>query len=83
VAGQDHGGWDEAPGEFREAQRKGFHDGIEAARSDFNEHRHPDVERHGSYKHPDVSHADREDYRDGFRRGYDAGMAHMTNGGPR
>ena len=26
---QEQGGWDQPPGEFREVQRKGFHDGVE------------------------------------------------------
>lgn len=33
--------WDAPPAEFREAQRQGFHDGIEGARKDFENHRPP------------------------------------------
>ncbi|WP_158945533.1 hypothetical protein [Granulicella sp. S190] len=80
--GQGPGGWDAPPGEFRDAQRQGFHDGIEGARKDLENHRHPDVNNRDEYRHPSVPHAERRDYRDGFRRGYDTAMAHLLNGGP-
>jgi hypothetical protein len=80
--GQDHGGWEEPPGEFREIQRKGFHDGVEGARKDFDNHRRPDVNNRDEYKHPSVPRGDREDYRDGFRRGYEAGVSHLMLGAP-
>jgi len=78
--GQEHGGWDEPPQEFREAQRKGFHDGVEGARSDFDHHRRPDVERRGEFRHPKVPRDLREDYRDGFRKGYERAMSHLMGG---
>ncbi len=62
--------WDAPPAEFREAQRQGFHDGIEGARKDFENHRPPNVENREDYRHPHVAHFLREDYRDGFRAGY-------------
>lgn len=79
---QEHGGWDQPPGEFREVQRKGFHDGVEGARKDAENHRRPSVENRDEYKHPDVPRGDRHDYREAFRRGYEAGVAHLMNGGP-
>ena len=36
--------WDEPPEEFREAQRKGFHEGVEAARHDFESRSHKDAD---------------------------------------
>ena len=39
---QDHDDWDKPPQEFRDAQRKGFHDGVDAARKDFDHHRRAD-----------------------------------------
>src|SRR6267154_1516231 len=69
--------WDEPPGEFREVQRKGFHDGVEAARSDFERHRHKDADDHERYRHPNVERSLRDDYRDGFRRGYEMAKSHM------
>jgi len=72
-----HGDWDAPPAEFREVQREGFHDGVEGAKKDFDNHRTPDVNNREEYRHPKVSHADRADYREGFRRGYEVAMAHL------
>jgi hypothetical protein len=71
--------WDQPPGEFRDAQRKGFHDGIEGARKDFQNHRPPNVENRDEYRHPSVSHDLRGDYRDGFRAGYERAMSHLNS----
>jgi hypothetical protein len=65
------------PQEFRDIQRQGFHDGIEGARKDFDNHRHPDVNNRDEYRHPHVPPSARDDYREGFRRGYDAGVSHL------
>jgi hypothetical protein len=81
--GYGPGGWDAPPPEFQEIQRKGFHDGIEGARKDFDNHRPPDVSNRDEYRHPPVPRDARRDYRDGFRRGYDAAMHHLMGGGPR
>lgn len=72
-----HGDWDVPPAEFREVQREGFHDGVEGAKKDFDNHRTPDVNNREEYRHPKVSHADRADYRDGFRRGYEVATNHL------
>jgi hypothetical protein len=80
--GQGPGGWDTPPQEFREIQRQGYHDGVEGARKDFDNHRRPDVDNRDEYRHPNVPKDARRDYRDGFRRGYDAAMQHLM-GGPR
>lgn len=77
-----HGDWDTPPAEFREVQREGFHDGVEGAKKDFDNHRTPDVSNREEYRHPKVSHADRADYREGFRRGYEMAMTHLM-GEPR
>jgi len=71
------GGWDTPPGEFREIQRRGFHDGIEGARKDFDNHRAPNVRNREEYRHPSVDASLRDDYREGFRRGYDVAMRHL------
>jgi len=77
---QDHDhDWDAPPPEFRDVQRKGFHDGIEAARRDFDHHRRADADDHDEYRHPHVDHAMRDDYREGFRRGYDVAMHHLMD----
>jgi hypothetical protein len=78
---RDHdGGWDAPPSEFREIQREGFHDGIEGARKDFDNHRPPNVNNRDEYRHPHVKPSARDDYREGFRRGYDAATRHLTGG---
>ncbi len=71
--------WDAPPAEFREAQRQGFHDGIEGARKDFENHRPPNVENREEYRHPHVAHDLRDDYRDGFRAGYERAMSHLNS----
>lgn len=76
-------GWDTPPQELNEIQRQGFHDGIEGARRDFENHRPPDVENRDEFRHPHVPPDVREAYRDGFRRGYRRAMEHlMGEGGP-
>jgi hypothetical protein len=70
-------GWDVPPHEFSEIQRKGFHDGVEGARKDFDHHRPPNVQDRDEYRHPHVDESARDDYREGFRRGYDAAMSHL------
>src|SRR5450432_1938372 len=74
---QEQGGWDAPPSEFRDVQRQGFHDGIEGARKDFDHHRAPNVNGRDEYRHPHVDASLRDDYREGFRRGYDAAMHHL------
>jgi hypothetical protein len=71
-------GWDAPPPEFREIQRQGFHDGIEGAHKDFDNHRPPDVNNRDEYRHPHVPRSARDDYREGFRRGYDVAMHHLV-----
>ena len=80
--GQDHpdhdrGGWDAPPQEFRDIQRQGFHDGIEAGRADIENHRPPKAERTNGFRHPPVPSRDRDEYREGFRHGYDAAFSHF------
>ena len=78
--GQAPGGWDVPPQEFRDIQRQGYHDGVEGARKDVDNHRRPDVNNRDEYRHPHVPASARDDYREGFRRGYDAAIAHLMNG---
>ena len=69
--------WDTPPKEFRDIQRQGFHDGIEGARKDYDNHRRPDVNNRDEYRQPHVPDSAKADYREGFRRGYDAAMDHL------
>jgi hypothetical protein len=74
--------WDAPPAEFREIQRQGFHDGVEGARKDYDNHRYPNVNNRAEYRHPHVPPSARDDYREGFRRGYDVAMNHLLHGAP-
>lgn len=80
----DRGDWDAVPPEFREIERRGFHDGIEGARHDFDNHRRPDPNNRDEFRHPHVDGADRRAYREAFRRGYWVGVRHIygPNYGP-
>jgi hypothetical protein len=78
---QDRGGWDRPDDAWNDIQRRGFHDGIEGARRDAENHRQPDVNNRDEYRHPDnVPPPMRRAYREGFRRGYERGMSHLMNG---
>ena len=76
---RDHD-WNLPPQEFRDIQRQGYHDGIEGARKDYDNHRRPDVNNRDEYRHPHVPESARADYREGFRRGYETAWDHMMNG---
>ncbi len=78
--GQDRGGWDMPPQDLQETQKQGFRDGIEGARKDFDNHRRPDVNNRDEFRHPHVPRAEREAYREGFRRGYEVGVSHLMGG---
>ena len=88
LVAQDRG-WDTVPHEFREAQRRGFQDGLEGARKDQGNHRVPDPNNRDEFRHPPVPREAAEDYRTGFRRGYEVGVKHYyqdapgQGGGPR
>ena len=79
-AQRDSGQWDAPPAEFHDAGRRGFHDGIEAARSDFDNHGQMDARRSPMFRHPPVPEEARHEYREGFMRGYDVSMHHAHEG---
>lgn len=76
---QDHDRWDATPSGYRDAQQRGFHEGVEAARHDYSEHRHADADDHQMYKHPPYEGEARNDFREGFREGYRRAMDHMKH----
>ena len=61
----------EPPQEFHEFGRRGFHDGIEAARRDVNDRRSLDADKQEAFRHPPVPGEFQDEYRHGFQRGYD------------
>ena len=71
--------WDRMPDTYRDAQRQGFHEGIEAARRDYMDHRHADADDHDVFKHPPVEGEARRDFREGFKEGYRRAMDHMKH----
>jgi hypothetical protein len=73
------GRWEDAPSEYRDVQRMGFRDGIEAARRDFDHHSRKDADDHDSYKHPRVERKLVNDYRSAFREGYSRAMHHLKD----
>ncbi len=79
--GQERG-WEEAPREFNEAQRRGFHDGVEGAKRDFGNQRNPDVNNREEYRDPHIERELREVYRESFRRGYEVAASHLWNAPP-
>ena len=77
-------GWDQVPPEFRAAQQRGFRDGVEGARKDFQNHRPPNVQNRDEYRNPHfIPPPDRADYRMGFRRGYEVAVRHIYGPGYR
>jgi hypothetical protein len=78
-----HEPWAAPPAEVQGVQSQGFHDGIEGARKDAENHRPPNVENRDEYRHPPVGHHDREAYRQGFQRGYQVGVEHLMHDGRR
>jgi len=70
-------GWDAPPPELDEVTRHGFHDGIDGARKDYENHRRPDVNNRDEFRHPHLPERDREAYRRGYERGYRAGVDHL------
>lgn len=76
---QDQDRWDRPPDAYRDAQRRGFHEGVEAARRDFADRRHADADDHDVYKHPPVEDSARREFREGFREGYHRAMDHLRH----
>jgi hypothetical protein len=73
--------WTQPPSSYRDdISRRGFHDGIEGARRDFQNHRQPNVNNRDEYRHPSVSGPERRQYRDAFRRGYQTGVQRIYSG---
>ena len=64
------------PPGFGPVAQSGFHDGIEAARRDIRAGYAPDIQRHPRFRNPPIGPP--EEYRRGFRAGYDA----TFRGGP-
>lgn len=78
------GAWEPGPppDNWSEVAHRGFHEGVEAARHDIEAGRPPDPRRHDNFRRPhDVPPDKRDDYRMGFRRGYQMVYEHHGHGG--
>jgi hypothetical protein len=82
VASAQDRDWQAPPRELNESQQRGFHDGIEGARKDYENHRPPNVENRDEYRHPELPPEFRDAYREGFRRGCQVGVEHLYNSQP-
>lgn len=69
----------EPPPAYSAAAQQGYRDGVHAAQRDMSDGLRPDAARHPRFDHPPVPPPLQEDYRHGFREGYQA----VFNGGPR
>jgi len=54
----------------REFERRGYVDGVQGAQRDFQNHRRWDVNNRDEFRQPSVPWRVRDEYREGFRRGY-------------
>ena len=68
------------PAAWTDIARHGFHDGVEAGRRDIAAGRAPDAERHPRFRNPPVPPPAFEDYRHGFREGYQQVFRHGAPG---
>jgi hypothetical protein len=73
------GQW-QAPGAYSEMQRRGFHDGIDGARKDYDNRRRPDPNNRDEYRNPPVPGELRYEYRQGFLRGYEMTASRLWGG---
>lgn len=58
------------PLNFNEIARQGFNDGYEAARHDVEHNAPPSLEKHSRFRNPPAPPPAFDDYRHGFREGY-------------
>jgi hypothetical protein len=74
----DHGGgqWDSPPANSSDVDRRGFQDGVEAARNDFANRSNMNPRRSPLYRHPPVDRHSRNEYRSSFMHGYNMSMQH-------
>lgn len=77
--GSDPNSW-MPPARFTDMERRGFQDGIVGAQHDFGNHRRPDPNNRDEYRNPNVPPQFRDEYRIGFRRGYEVAAANLWGG---
>lgn len=65
-----------------DAQRHGYHDGMEEARRDVQSNRNTDPDDQPQFRNPPVPPPVAGDYREGFLRGYEVAVSQLTGGRP-
>jgi hypothetical protein len=70
------------PPAFSPAAQQGYHDGIDAAQRDIHHGYAPDVNRHPRFRNPPVPPPAVEEYRHGFRAGYEQSFRQGPPPGP-
>ena len=74
--GYQQGPWEQPPDEYsRDLQRQAFHDGIEGARRDVENHRQPNVNNRDEFRH--YRGPERRAYKQAFARGYQTFFEHQ------
>jgi ribosome modulation factor len=68
---------DDAPREWNQIQRQGFHDGMEGAHRDYDNHRNPNPENRDEFRNPNLPPDQARLYREGFRRGYNVAASRL------
>jgi hypothetical protein len=59
-------------------QQRGYRDGVDGAKKDYDNHRPPNVMNRDEYRNPHfIPPPDRRAYRVGFRRGYESAVHQM------
>lgn len=61
-----------------DVERRGFHEGAEEARNDYQTRRRIDPDDHGEYRNPPVPPQLIGEYREGFMRGYTVAMSQLS-----
>lgn len=68
------------PGRFSDIQRRGFHDGIDGANKDYGNGRAPNPVNRDEYRSPHLPPQLWDEYREGFRRGYEVAAMRLWGG---
>ncbi len=68
------------PAAFSDMERRGFHDGMDGAQKDWGNHRRPNPANRDEYRQPRVPPQFWDEYREGFRRGYEMMAARLWGG---
>lgn len=61
-----------------DTERRGYREGVEEARKDFQFQRRPDADDHPEYRMPPVPPELADEYREGFMRGYTVAMSQLN-----